>query len=202
MKKYIIAIDQGTSSSRAILFNKDGEIVSSSQKELKMIYQQSDFVEQDADDIWTSVLSTIAECIATAEILPEEINSIGITNQRETTILWDKRDGTPIYKAIVWQSKQSNYICDDLKSKNLQNLFHEKTGLLIDPYFSGTKIKWILDNVDGAQKLMDDGNLLFGTVDSWLLYKLSGNLVHKTDHTIECGPHINSGLLYVQKKKV
>ena len=183
LKKYIMAIDQGTTSSRAILFNKKGKIVSSSQKELKMIYQQADYVEQDADDIWTSVLATMAECIAIAEIIPEEIESIGITNQRETTILWDKRDGNAIYKAIVWQSKQSNYICDDLKKQNLESFFQERTGLLIDPYFSGTKIKWILDNVKGTQKLMDDGNLMFGTVDSWLLYKLTGNNVHKTDHT-------------------
>jgi len=183
LKKYIIAIDQGTTSSRAILFNKQGEIMSSSQRELKMIYQQADYVEQDAEDIWTSVLSTLAECIAIAEILPEEIGSIGITNQRETTILWDKRNGNAIYKAIVWQSKQSNYICDDLKKRKLDNLFKEKTGLLIDPYFSGTKIKWVLDNIDGVQELMDNGNLMFGTVDSWLLYKLTGNKVHKTDHT-------------------
>ncbi len=183
MKEYIIAIDQGTTSSRAILFNKKGEIISSSQKELKMIYQKADYVEQDAEDIWTSVLSTLAECIAIAEILPEEIGSIGITNQRETTILWDRRDGNAIYKAIVWQSKQSNYICDDLKERNLENIFKEKTGLLIDPYFSGTKIKWILDNVPIAKELMADGNLMFGTVDTWLLYKLTGNKVHKTDHT-------------------
>ncbi len=183
MKKYIIAIDQGTTSSRAILFNKKGEIVSSSQKEISMIYEQADYVEQDADDIWTSVLATLAECIAIAEIMPEEIESIGITNQRETTILWDRRDGNAIYKAIVWQSKQSNYICDDLKKRELDNFFQERTGLLLDPYFSGTKIKWILDNVDGAKKLMNEGNLMFGTVDSWLLYKLTGNKVHKTDHT-------------------
>ena len=183
MKEYIIAIDQGTTSSRAILFNKKGEIISSSQKELKMIYQKADYVEQDAEDIWTSVLSTLAECIAIAEILPEEIGSIGITNQRETTILWDRRDGNAIYKAIIWQSKQSNYICDDLKERNLENIFKEKTGLLIDPYFSGTKIKWILDNVPIAKELMADGNLMFGTVDTWLLYKLTGNKVHKTDHT-------------------
>ncbi len=183
MKKYIISIDQGTTSSRAIIFNKMGEIVSSSQKEIEMIYQQADYVEQDAEEIWTSVISTIAECLLTAEVLPEEINSIGITNQRETTILWDRRDGNPIYKAIVWQSKQSNYICDELKDKGLNDLFQSKTGLLIDPYFSGTKIKWVLDNIIGAKKLMDDGNLMFGTVDTWLLYKLSGNKIHKTDYT-------------------
>jgi len=183
LKKYIIAIDQGTTSSRAILFDKQGRIVSSSQKEIKMFYKKPGYVEQDANEILTSVLSTIAECLLTVEVLPEEINSIGITNQRETTILWDRRTGRPIYDAIVWQSKQSNYICEELKSKGLDDLFKSKTGLLIDPYFSGTKIRWILDNIEGAKELMDNGHLMFGTVDSWLLYKLTGNTVHKTDHS-------------------
>lgn len=183
MKKYVIAIDQGTTSSRTIVFNKQGQIVSQSQKEIPMIYQQENFVEQDAYDIWRTVLSTLADSLLQAEILPEEIASIGITNQRETSIMWDRRDGRPIYKAIVWQSKQSNEICDELKAQGLNDFFKEKTGLLIDPYFSATKIKWILENVDGAQELMNDGNLMFGTVDTWLLYKLSGNKVHKTDYT-------------------
>ncbi len=183
MKKYVIAIDQGTTSSRTIVFNKLGEIVSQSQREIEMIYDQENYVEQNAYDIWSTVLSTLAESLLAAEILPEEVASIGITNQRETTILWDRRTGKPIYKAIVWQSKQSNDICDDLKSKGYNQLFKEKTGLLIDPYFSGTKIKWVLDNVKGAKELMNDGNLMFGTVDTWLLYKLSGNKVHKTDYT-------------------
>ncbi len=183
MKKYILSIDQGTTSSRAILFDKLGNIISSSQKEIEMIYQKEDYVEQDAIDIWTSVLSTTAECLHSAEILPEDIASIGITNQRETTILWDKRDGNPVYKAIVWQSKQSKEICEDLKERDLNELFKSKTGLLIDPYFSATKIKWVLNNIDGAKKLMDEGNLMFGTVDTWLLYKLSGNKIHKTDYT-------------------
>ncbi|MBN2604906.1 MAG: glycerol kinase GlpK [Bacilli bacterium] len=183
MKKYVLSIDQGTTSSRAILFNKNGEIVNQSQRETTMIYQKEDYVEQDANDIWLSVLSTLAECLLTEEVLPEEIASIGITNQRETTILWDRRTGKPVYKAIVWQSKQSNYICDELKEKGLNELFQRKTGLLIDPYFSGTKIKWVLDNVPGVKELMNEGNLMFGTVDSWILYKLTGNKVHKTDFT-------------------
>ena len=149
----------------------------------KMIYQKEDYVEQNAKEIWTSVLTTTAECLHKAEVVPEDISSIGITNQRETTIMWDRRDGTPIYKAIVWQSKQSNDICNELKEKGFNELFKSKTGLLIDSYFSGTKIKWILDNVDGARELMDQGHLMFGTVDTWLLYKLSGNKVHKTDYT-------------------
>jgi len=183
MKKYILAIDQGTTSSRAILFDKSGKIVSSSQKDIEMIYQKEDYVEQDANDIWQSVLITTAECLHKAEVVPEQIASIGITNQRETSILWDRRDGTPVYKAIVWQSKQSNGICDVLKKRGLNGLFKSKTGLLIDPYFSGTKIKWILDNVEGAKELMIQGDLMFGTVDTWLLYKLSGNKIHKTDYT-------------------
>ncbi|AIO19153.1 Glycerol kinase [Candidatus Izimaplasma bacterium HR1] len=183
MKKYVIAIDQGTTSSRTIVFNRKGEIVSSSQREIEMIYEKENYVEQNAYDIWSTVLSTLAESLLTAEILPEEVSSIGITNQRETTILWDKRNGKPIYKAIVWQSKQSNDICDELKEKGLNDFFKQKTGLLIDPYFSATKIKWVLDNVAGAKQLMDEGNLMFGTVDTWLLYKLSGNKVHKTDYT-------------------
>lgn len=183
MKKYVIAIDQGTTSSRAIVFNKKGEIVSSSQREIKMIYQKENYVEQNAFDIWTTVLSTLAESLLTAEILPEEVASIGITNQRETTVLWDKRNGKPVYSAIVWQSKQSNDICDELKAKGLHDFFKMKTGLLIDPYFSATKIKWVLNNIDGVQELMDEGNLMFGTIDTWLLYKLSGNKIHKTDYT-------------------
>lgn len=183
MKKYVLSIDQGTTSSRAILFNKKGEIVNQSQRELTMFYQQEDYVEQDANELWLSVISTLAECLLTGEVLPEEISSIGITNQRETTILWDRRTGKPVYKAIVWQSKQSNDICDELKEKGLNDLFKDKTGLLLDPYFSGTKIKWILDNIPGVRDLMNEGNLMFGTVDTWILYKLTGNKVHKTDYT-------------------
>lgn len=183
MKKYVLAIDQGTTSSRTIIFDKQGSIVGQASKEIDMIYIKEDFVEQKAFDIWTTVLTSMAECLFNAEISPDDIESIGITNQRETTIMWDRRTGNPIYKAIVWQSKQSNYICDDLKAKGLNEMFKEKTGLLIDPYFSGTKIKWVLDNVSEAKELMDSGNLMFGTVDTWLLYKLTGGKVHKTDYT-------------------
>jgi glycerol kinase len=183
MKKYILSIDQGTTSTRAILFDKQGTIISTSQREITMYYPQEGYIEQDAYEIWTSTLSVMAECLLTKEIIPSEIASIGITNQRETTILWDKQTGQPIYNAIVWQSKQSDTICDDLKKQGLNDVFKEKTGLLIDPYFSGTKIKWVLDNVNGARELMKDGNLMFGTVDTWLLYKLTGQQVHKTDYT-------------------
>lgn len=183
MKKYVVAIDQGTTSSRAIVFNKNGEIISQSQREIEMIYQQENYVEQNAYDIWSTVLTTLAESLYTADINPEEVASIGITNQRETTVLWNRKTGNPVYSAIVWQSKQSNYICEELKEKGLNDLFKSKTGLLIDPYFSATKIKWALDNIEGVKELMDEGNLMFGTVDTWLLYKLTGNTVHKTDYT-------------------
>lgn len=183
MKKYVIAIDQGTTSSRTIVFNKRGEIISSAQKEIEMIYQQENYVEQRAYDIWRTVINTLAESLLTAEILPEEIASIGITNQRETTILWDRVTGKPLYDAIVWQSKQSNSICENLKAKGLNQMFRDKTGLLIDPYFSATKIKWAIDNVPGIKEKMDAKELMFGTVDSWILYKLTGHKVHKTDVT-------------------
>jgi glycerol kinase len=183
MKKYVLAIDQGTTSSRTMLFDKTGSVVSKSQKEIPMIYEQENFVEQHAYDIWTSVLTSMAECLLQADVLPEQIASIGITNQRETTILWDRRTGIPVYKAIVWQSKQSTKICDSLKEQGYTELFNDKTGLLIDPYFSATKIRWVLDHVPGVQKLMDQGNLMFGTVDTWLLYKLTGQKEHKTDYS-------------------
>jgi glycerol kinase len=183
MKKYVIAIDQGTTSSRTIVFNKKGEIVSQSQREIEMIYQKENFVEQKAYDIWRTVLNTLAESLLSAEILPEEVASIGITNQRETTVLWDRETGDPLYHAIVWQSKQSNEICNQLKKDGYESLIKEKTGLLIDPYFSGTKIKWALDNVPIIKEKMASGNLMFGTVDTWLLYKLSGHKLHKTDYT-------------------
>lgn len=182
-KKYVIAIDQGTTSSRTIVFNRRGDIISQAQREIEMIYQQEDYVEQRAYDIWRTVLNTLAESLLSAEILPEEIASIGITNQRETTVLWDRVTGKPLYEAIVWQSKQSNDICNQLKEQGYSQLFKDKTGLLIDPYFSATKIKWAIDNVPGIKEKMDAGELMFGTVDSWLLYKLTGHKVHKTDVT-------------------
>ncbi len=183
MKKYILSIDQGTTSSRTIIFDLFGNIVSSSQKEINMIYQKDGYVEQDSYDIWTSVLSTMADAMLKKDIKVDEILSIGITNQRETTILWDKKTGMPVYKAIVWQSNQSNDICDALKAQNYDSLIRSKTGLLIDPYFSASKIKWVLDNIEGVSELMKQGDLMFGTVDSWLLYKLTGNQVHRTDYT-------------------
>lgn len=183
MKQYVLSIDQGTSSSRAILFNKKGNIIATAQEALTMHYDGEDFVEQDAMDIYHSVTNTIASVLKDANVKKGDIASIGISNQRETTVLWDKRTGLPVYKAVVWQSKQSKDICQNLINNDYNDLFKQKTGLLIDPYFSATKIRWILNNVDGVEDIMKSGNLMFGTVDSWLLYKLTGDKVHKTDYS-------------------
>ena len=183
MEKYILSIDQGTTSSRAILFNKDGEIKGLAQREFKQHFPQSGWVEHDANEIWTSVLSVMAEVMNEHNIRAEQIEGIGITNQRETTVVWDKNTGRPIYHAIVWQSRQTQSICQELKDQGHEALFRDKTGLLLDPYFAGTKVKWILDNVDGAREKADNGDLLFGTIDSWLVWKLSGKEAHITDYT-------------------
>lgn len=182
-KKYILALDQGTTSSRAILFNKEGKIVHTAQKEFTQYFPKPGWVEHDANEIWGSVLAVIAGVLSEAEVKPNEIAGIGITNQRETAVVWDKNTGKPVYHAIVWQSRQTADICEELKSKGHDELFRKKTGLLIDAYFSGTKVKWILDNVDGARKKAENGELLFGTIDSWLIWKLSGGTAHVTDYT-------------------
>lgn len=182
-KKYVLALDQGTTSSRAILFNKEGEIVDIAQQEFKQYFPNSGWVEHNAQEIWSSILAVIAQLLTKTSISPKEIASIGITNQRETTIVWDKETGIPIYNAIVWQSRQTVDICEELKEKGYSDLFHSKTGLLIDAYFSGTKVKWILDHVDGARQKADEGKLLFGTVDTWLIWKLSGGQRHVTDYS-------------------
>lgn len=183
MEKFILSIDQGTTSSRAILFNKNGDIVESSQKETTQIYPEPGWVEQDALEIWDTVEYCVQNVIWKKGITSEQIASIGITNQRETTVVWNKETGLPVYNAIVWQSRQSQHICDELKEKDLGTEIHKKTGLLIDPYFSGTKIKWILDNVDGARELAEEGKLLFGTIDTWITWKLSGGDLHITDYS-------------------
>ncbi|MFA9557536.1 glycerol kinase GlpK [Evansella sp. AB-rgal1] len=180
-KKYIMSIDQGTTSSRAILFNKSGDIVQVAQQEFTQIFPKPGWVEHNANEIWSSVLAVIAEVISKSEVSPKEIASIGITNQRETTIVWDKETGKPIYNALVWQSRQTDFICEELKEKKYNPLFREKTGLLIDAYFSGTKVKWILDYVPGAREKAQQGKLLFGTVDTWLIWNLSGGKAHVTD---------------------
>lgn len=183
MKKYILAIDQGTTSSRAILFNKRGEIAASAQKEFPQYFPQPGWVEQDANEIWLSVMNVYMEVLVRGKVSPEEIAAIGITNQRETAIVWDKKTGEPIYHAIVWQSRQTAEICRQLAEDGREQMIREKTGLLIDPYFSATKVKWILDHVQGARERAEKGELLFGTVDSFLVYKLTGGRVHATDYS-------------------
>ena len=181
--KYILALDQGTTSSRGILFNHEGEIVAQSQQEFEQFFEHPGWVEQDANEIWTSILGCIAGVLRKADIQPNEVAGIGITNQRETTVVWDKNTGKPIYKAIVWQSRQTDDICNELIKQGYEDLFREKTGLLIDPYFAGTKVKWILDHVEGAREKAEAGDLLFGTIDSWLIYKLTGDNIHVTDYS-------------------
>ncbi|NSL53224.1 glycerol kinase GlpK [Calidifontibacillus erzurumensis] len=183
METFILALDQGTTSSRAILFNKRGEIVHIAQKEFTQHFPKAGWVEHNANEIWGSILSVIAEVLTESSTKPDQISGIGITNQRETTVVWDRETGEPIYNAIVWQSRQSNDICEKLKEKGYNDLFRRKTGLLIDPYFSGTKVKWILDHVKGAREKAEQGKLLFGTIDTWLIWKLSGGKVHVTDYS-------------------
>ncbi|MGW9777002.1 glycerol kinase GlpK [Staphylococcus hominis] len=183
MEQYIMSIDQGTTSSRAILFDKEGQIQGIAQREFKQYFPKSGWVEHDANEIWTSVLAVMAEVINENEIDPEQIKGIGITNQRETTVIWDKKTGRPIYHAIVWQSRQTQHICNELKEQGHEKTFRNKTGLLLDPYFSGTKVRWILDNVKGAREKAENGDLLFGTIDTWLVWKLSGGEAHITDYS-------------------
>ncbi|HDX9578122.1 TPA: glycerol kinase GlpK [Bacillus pseudomycoides] len=183
MEKFILSLDQGTTSSRAILFNKEGKIVHVAQKEFTQHFPKPGWVEHSPQEIWGSILAVIATCLSEAEVKPEQIASIGITNQRETTVVWDKETGKPVYNAIVWQSRQTAEICDELKEKGYGDMVREKTGLLIDAYFSGTKVKWILDNVEGAREKAERGELLFGTIDTWLVWKLSGGNVHVTDYS-------------------
>jgi glycerol kinase len=180
---YILALDQGTTSSRAALFNKQGELVAMTQKEFQQYYPKPGWVEHDAMEIWDSILWVIAELFRTTQVQPAHVAAIGISNQRETTVVWDKHTGKPIYPAIVWQSRQTSAICEQLNRDGYQDLFRRKTGLLIDAYFSGTKVSWILDHVNGAREKAERGDLLFGTIDTWLVWKLSGGKHHVTDYT-------------------
>jgi glycerol kinase len=180
---YILALDQGTTSSRAMLFNKAGEIVDVAQKEFKQYFPKPGWVEHNANEIWSSILGVMAEVLNNQNIPAKDVAAIGITNQRETTVVWDKNTGRPVYHALVWQSRQTDGICQELRDKGYSDLFRDKTGLLIDAYFSGTKVKWILDNVDGAREKAENGELLFGTIDTWLIWKLSGGKAHVTDYT-------------------
>jgi len=180
---YILAFDQGTTSSRAILFDHDGKIISSAQKEFNQIFPKPGWVEHNPDEIWSSQISVAAESLSRVNITAADVGAVGITNQRETTIVWNRKTGKPVYNAIVWQDRRTADICKNLKNAGHEDLFRKKTGLVLDPYFSGTKIKWILDNVDGAREQAEKGNLLFGTVDSWLIWKLTEGEVHVTDVT-------------------
>ena len=182
-KKYIMALDQGTTSSRAIIFDHDGEIIKTAQNEFTQIYPKSGWVEHDPMEIWGTQSGVAREVLETAGIKPQEIAAIGITNQRETTVIWDKNTGKPIYNAIVWQCRRTAKIAEGLKEKGLSDYIHENTGLLIDAYFSGTKIKWILDHVDGARKKAENGDLLFGTIDTWIIWNLTRGKVHVTDYS-------------------
>lgn len=182
-QKYILALDQGTTSSRAILFDENGQIVKMAQKEFAQIYPKAGWVEHDPMEIWGTQSGVAREVLETAGVSPFDIAAIGITNQRETTIVWDKRTGKPVYNAIVWQCRRTSDTCDILKSEGYEALVREKTGLVIDAYFSGTKLKWILDHVEGARQAAEAGYLLFGNVDSWLLWNLTRGKVHATDYS-------------------
>lgn len=181
MSKFILSFDQGTTSSRAIVFNKEGSIVSIAQKEFEQIYPQPGWVEHDASEIWSTQIAVATEAIVKASLTPTDIAAIGITNQRETTVLWDKKTGEPLYHAIVWQDRRTSTYCDELKAKGLAKNIQEKTGLILDAYFSATKIKWILDNVEGARAKAEAGDIAFGTIDSWIIWKLTDGRVHVTD---------------------
>lgn len=183
MDKYIMALDAGTTSNRCILFNKKGQIVSIAQKEFTQIFPAPGLVEHDANEIWSTQLGVAVEAMSKARISAEDIAAIGITNQRETTIVWDKKTGEPVYNAIVWQCRRTSEYCDSLKKKRLTDIFRKKTGLVIDAYFSATKLKWILDNVEGVRERAENGELLFGTVDTWLIWKLTKGRVHVTDYS-------------------
>lgn len=178
---YVLALDQGTTSSRAILFDHDGSIRSIAQREFEQIFPQAGWVEHDPEEIWSSQISVAVEALSRGDVRPRDIAAIGITNQRETTVVWDRQTGRPIYNAIVWQDRRTAGLCDQLKSAGHEKLIQERTGLLIDSYFSATKIRWILDQVPDARRMAEAGRLAFGTIDSWLIWKLTSGKLHITD---------------------
>ena len=182
-EKYIMAIDEGTTSTRAIIFDHNGKEVADGQREFTQYFPHSGWVEHDANEIWNAVQATIADAFINSGVQPDQIQGIGITTQRETTVVWDKATGLPIYNAIVWQSRQTSDYANKIIEDGHSDMIHEKTGLLVDPYFSATKIRWILDHVDGAQERAEKGELLFGTIDSWLVWKLTGGKSHVTDYS-------------------
>src|SRR6476659_6997008 len=181
MPHFILALDQGTTSSRSIIFDKQGNIISVAQKEFKQIFPQPGWVEHNAEEIWSTQYGTMAEAVAKANIKMKQIAAIGITNQRETTVVWERSKGKPICNAIVWQDRRTAAFCDELKAANLGEFIRQKTGLVIDAYFSASKLKWMLDHVPGARQKAENGELAFGTIDSWLVWKLTGGEVHATD---------------------
>ena len=183
MTKYIMALDAGTTSNRCILFNKKGEICSVAQKEFTQIFPKPGWVEHNAKEIWSTQIGTAVEAMSNLGVEADDIAGIGITNQRETTVVWDKETGEPVYNAIVWQCRRTSAYCDELKQAGYEDMVKEKTGLLIDAYFSATKLKWILDNVEGAREKAENGQLLFGTIDTWLIWKLTNGKVHVTDYS-------------------
>jgi len=195
MSKYIIAIDQGTTSSRAVLFDAEARMVGIEQEEFTQYFPKPGWVEHDADEIWSTQEKVLLNVIKNNNIAPEDIAAIGITNQRETTIVWDKSSGKPIHKALVWQDKRTSKFCNELKAQGHEDYVRENTGLVLDSYFSGTKVRWMLDNVSGAREKAEKGELLFGTVDSWLVWKLTEGKNHYTDHT-----NASRTLLYNIKK--
>jgi glycerol kinase len=178
---YLLALDQGTSSSRSIVFDREGHIVAMAQREFRQIYPQPGWVEHDPKEIWDTQLATAREVLQKAKLDPSEIASIGITNQRETTVVWNRKTGQPVYNAIVWQDRRAEPTCAEFREKGLEPVFRQKTGLILDAYFSGTKLKWILDHVPGARAAAEKGELAFGTVDTWLMWQLTGGQVHATD---------------------
>ena len=182
-EKYILALDQGTTSCRAILFNHESEVIGVAQKEFTQFYPKPGWVEHDAEEIWSTQYGVMAELLVRTGVSPTEIAGIGITNQRETTVVWDKITGKPIYRAIVWQCRRTTEIVEELKVKGWEETIRSKTGLVLDAYFSGTKVKWLLDQVEGAREKAERGGLLFGTIDTWLVWKLTNGKVHVTDYS-------------------
>ena len=183
MEQYIMSIDQGTTSTRAILFDAKGHLIQIAQKEFTQYFPEAGWVEHDANEIWLSVLSVIAEVIQKTGINPSQVCGIGITNQRESTVIWDKESGLPVYHSICWQSRQTSDITDQLRKDGYQEMIQKKTGLILDPYFSATKIRWLLDHVENGQQRAENGELLFGTMDTWIIWKLTGGAVHVTDYS-------------------
>ena len=183
MKKYILTLDQGTTSSRCIIYDQESNQISVSQQEFKQYYPKEGWVEHDANEIWSTQMTVAFDAMVKAGLTYENIEAIGITNQRETTVVWDRNTGEPVYNAIVWQCRRTADYCEELKDKGYEDGVREKTGLIIDPYFSGTKVNWILENVEGARERAERGELLFGTIDTWLIWKMTGGKVHVTDYT-------------------